>query len=555
MGNISSRANLSIDKNGAIYYSRLADSPLKQWQSLVEVGKEEFYKINNQDSYSVSTIASNLIAQGRAEYAKEVRLINSIFQAGFAEEIELNEYPQFINTINSLIMEKPKYERLLNNLRTHAKGHERAHTAASFFESYLLQELQNSIINYIKYHGVELVTSDSDKFLQDMQTKIMRDNGIIDRAVKKASQMEESYEDEEAVKVWEDIQNLIGSSQSTIFKQEVYDRYKIGESLQNLWNQLSQGSLSITGKQGNKKRVKKGLSGDGLVFSKENQVRQVAGFIEEYFISAMSTKSGKDYTIQGKTMQGNMMKTDNVLLFSMDISLDSEKILSEFNLQTMGGQNLEESRQKIESFYNTTLQKLDSSFIVYQSAKNYGLGENFNGFSGDSGDINALERIGAQANSSIVQTVYKLFNTISGALMEDEHGAVNQELRNQMSELVAYFLFDDWNQIGVSNSNSIHLFNLDGVNIPLSYLLIGLGTAIQEVDKSPSSFFEVQLSYNRKIIYEIPITKEQIKEKGGSIYNFWNEQAETQANSFRYEVRFLRNFKGYLTQLINSINL
>lgn len=75
--------------------------------------------------------------------------------------------------------------------------------------------------------------------------------------------------------------------------------------------------------------------------------------------------------------------------------------------------------------------------------------------------------------------------------MEDEHGTVNQELRNQMSELVAYFLFDDWNQIGASNSNSIHLFNLNGVNIPLSYLLIGLGTAIQEVDKSPSSFFEV----------------------------------------------------------------
>lgn len=68
----------------------------------------------------------------------------------------------------------------------------------------------------------------------------------------------------------------------------------------------------------------------------------------------------------------------------------------------MGGQNLEESRQKIESFYNTTLQKLDSSFIVYQSAKNYGLGENFNGFSGDSGDINALERVGSQANSNIV---------------------------------------------------------------------------------------------------------------------------------------------------------
>ena len=71
---------------------------------------------------------------------------------------------------------------------------------------------------------------------------------------------------------------------------------------------------------------------------------------------------------------------------------------------------------------------------------------------------------------------------------------------------MSYFLFDDVLTIGkptVASSKAIHLTLLDGVYIPLSYLLFLMAEAIEEVAQEPSNIFDVTIE-SGKIAYPEP---------------------------------------------------
>jgi hypothetical protein len=67
---------------------------------------------------------------------------------------------------------------------------------------------------------------------------------------------------------------------------------------------------------------------------------------------------------------------------------------------------------------------------------------------------------------------------------------------------MAYLLFDDWYEIGTgitSPANSIHLFSLDGLQIPLSYFLNALADAM--ISLKPEDIIRVSVKLP-SIIYE-----------------------------------------------------
>ena len=143
-----------------------------------------------------------------------------------------------------------------------------------------------------------------------------------------------------------------------------------------------------------------------------------------------------------------------------------------------------------------------------------------------------------------------MYNTGKGAILEDQ-----KEIRNKVKEnlikMVAYILFDDWESFGEDQKDRqvIHIFNLNKVMVPLSYLLIAMGDAIEDTNKNLNKVFSIQLSAP-KIHFDPPIkvTKDKTMEK------FWQEQAAYAKSNTKLTIQFIRNFKTLIAQMLNSYN-
>ena len=79
---------------------------------------------------------------------------------------------------------------------------------------------------------------------------------------------------------------------------------------------------------------------------------------------------------------------------------------------------------------------------------------------------------------------------MEGAIQSGDKENMREELNNTIAEAVAYLLFDDWSTIGdiQTGTQGIHVLSLDGLMIPLSYLLTATGEAMIETDAKSFHF-------------------------------------------------------------------
>jgi hypothetical protein len=186
------------------------------------------------------------------------------------------------------------------------------------------------------------------------------------------------------------------------------------------------------------------------------------------------------------------MKADNVIGFGIDLGIVEESVNKISHMKT--------SRENITSEIDALMTKLSevhSGFIIYSSAKNYTMSSSFSGFS---------------AGSPVsVATMRNITNdrTKMGAILQTINGAVGEKEREDIkfsiAEDIAYYLFDDFATLGnVSGSGvtALHLFDLDGIYVPLSVLLHKIGCAVSEVRKVPTSLLNVSISTPSKVLYE-----------------------------------------------------
>ena len=92
------------------------------------------------------------------------------------------------------------------------------------------------------------------------------------------------------------------------------------------------------------------------------------------------------------------------------------------------------------------------------------------------------------------------------------------------------------------------MFNLDGVLVPLSYLLITMGEAIRQVQRVPSDYFKVTFSMPGSILWpeRVPMSD------GENIYDYWEQQRQDVESRSTFSIKFLANFKSLVKQLIKS---
>lgn len=527
-------------KDGYVFYKRLnaADAQVN-WKNLYQSAMSDFSSIElGAQQVTYSDISEKLIFAGQAEQNKERQLLRETFGINI-DNLSLKDYPKFINAINELMGLKNQYRNLLSKLKANKKK-ERAPTAASYFDSYLSTAITNRLASFIDTQkGIEIIANgDYNTWMQKVTDLI---NLAIEDAVKKASQEKDKINGQE-VQIWSEIVALLQKTNGQLeqFKSDVFKRFNLQNIIRDIFDWQ-------TKRYQEQRKTTTGLKKNVIASMQLGEIgaRAADGFVAEYFGSSLQSMAKG-----GGTLKSNMVKSDNIHLFSATVDINLDGIFQELN-DSLTGRTLEGNRTIIENFYNDFLSKIKDGFVVFENVRNYSLGNNFRGFSaGSSQPLSKLPSVldAIELNIDGEGLVNLLYNTIGGAIGEDRQSYIRDQTRLMMSSAIANFLFDDWQTIGQSGDRSIHIFNLDGVLVPLSYLLIAMGEAIRQVQRVPSDYFKVTFSMPGSILWpeKVPMSD------GENIYDYWEQQRQDVESHSTFSIKFLANFKSLVKQLIKS---
>ena len=122
--------------------------------------------------------------------------------------------------------------------------------------------------------------------------------------------------------------------------------------------------------------------------------------------------------------------------------------------------------------------------------------------SGSAISLSTYQEITESKNAD--ELIGAIANTIKGAVYEGKKS--EESLSKYIAEDIAIFLFDDARVLGKkmneNTANAIHLMNLNGIYIPLSYFLFLLAEAFKSKDSEEyRNIFSPQIENNISIKY------------------------------------------------------
>ena len=552
--------------NGYIVYQRGAESNSPYWRSVHKKAVADASTISSiqlgEKNNKLIEAGNRLISLGEIEQQKELALIN---QATGGSMSSADDIKEFIRNFNEILIGKQQFEKAIERIEdaiTEPKQEKasRAPTIASWFTSYLGTSLNQNITQFIDQNTSALIKKDFSLWAAEL-------DNIIDKSIDQAFEnmlikMEkdpnkELYGDQET---WSEIykasQQLNGFN--TYFREMI--RSKIDFS--KISNLLEQEGIDITKKR--KKGIRTKVDGPkGLNLRNESKSRSIGGSVEEYIMSIASTlgEATKSAASTGtRVFASEKMLTDTVTLFSYEANVDSEKmaqnIVDILNESLTSSNSLKKTVQIMEDFYNNYLSKLNNSFIVYGSTKSYSLSDSFRGFHGGgsrqlASAVELIQKAGIGNSGAVDRYVKAAYNTGKGAIFAGQREQIQEDLKIALMSAAAELLFDDWVTIGTPSvgAQSIHVLQLEGIQLPLSVFLIAAGKAMVEAASDMERIIKISVKLPGPIKYSTPI-----QTAGGhmsEILEKWEEQASIAADQSTFSLIFLSNFKSLISSWIS----
>ena len=558
--------------NGAIVYKRGASDPYEYWQVVHQNAMAGAGVIANASLFvsppSRAGIGATLVAQGQAEMAKEIALI----QAAGLSVNNTEDVKEFIQRFNEVLMGAEQFKKAVDRLKIavndkHQGKENRAPTAASWFASYLGTAITEEINMFLAQKGSYDAIAREDFSRWDKEIDMR-----IDRAIMKAWKrmlsltMKDNKEHYGEKDDWAQV--LEASNSFTNFGTTFSDyfikliRSKVDFSaLKNIFKQ-------VTLENGKQTGARKFIdSADGLNLKGEKKSRSLGGTVQEWVDALMNSLGNAVSAAASKgsgtlVLTSEMAKTDTVVFYNFEETVSTQgieqAIVRTLDSNLMGSKSLNETAKRLENFYNQNLSKLNKSFIVYGNSKSYSLSDSFqkSGFhNGGERKFSELPGFFAEAKADVTGDVEnfikKAYNTASGAVFDGYAAEVTEETKMALMSAMASLLFDDWKTIGeqpTGGAGAIHALQLDGIRLPLSAVLIATGQALQGIEQSvegnAEQFFKVSVKLPPPILYP-EITPGSSKEE---IFGHWSEQYDVSKNAATFSTSFLSNFKGIVKQ-------
>lgn len=569
--------NLTLE-NGYVFYQRILDdtngdlSSNKIWAGKVYAGFNEIVKKNEStlSNIKLNSVADVLEDTGLAEQKKEINMLRQVFGASLPDKIEHQDYYMYINTINELIGMKDKYKDYLSELRAQSQDTKNRRAAGGFryFESRLVPAINENVRAALaSFNEEKLLTMTADDFTRIIQDILEKS---IEDAVNKVADSDSGYIGK--VKLWTEIREgfrRLNTTNKNNFMNEVISRYDLISVSERIGKQLQQHfATNKMSKKSNKLYLSSMIKTEMNI--NELKGASLDGFISE-FLTSLLTPASKG---TGLVFKNNVLKTDSMRILTGNIEAEiPENIIEEGN--NLFSKDLEEATEKIEDFTRNVLDKVQDGFVIYESSKMYRLSGSFNtrGFHGTSGNLfnlgSVLAEYGTPAKLSynIANIVYQ---TIPGAMLARQRKTIINSIRRMIVENIMAAMFDDVKFQGINSDDErvIHMLNLNGVQIPLSYYCLSLADAIRQslIEKSSShisDYVVVSISTPKNILYPVKINSTEdtmVKDEKGNPLSFpesvfvgWERQAADAQTNSKFAISFLKNFNNILEDLQKNL--
>lgn len=495
-------SDLSITNMYVIHKSFQKYNPEK-YTALENEYQQEKNKKSDNNFFQVS---KTLIDMAEREREKEMAFLQ---QRPMYNKLKVNlnnnnSIRAFIKAFNTILAFKPAFERNISRIQANQQHID----ISSLFDEYFAtswKDQQSILIENIK-KGILNQNSEELINIEYIKQKIKESLTIVVKQTWKKMFDSADFQNSDDHSLLE-LKELFTTfkAQGDLLVQRMVESFNLEETLKNFetlsGNKQTLSDSDINGMIKINITGRRGLALEALENAVINAFKQVDGFTAIHSGSLL-------------------MKADNIII-SANISPDAvEKALKELK-----GQQVKRATfvNAIKNFQKELQGVSPDDFIIYSSAKNYLQRGSFEGFSAGAPvsvkSMNEVMLLDGRKNLALA------LQTAKGAIGENDR----EEIKTIILQDLAYYLFDDFDTIGVgltaNSATTLHIFNLDGIYVPLSVLLYKLGRAVSSVQQSPSSFVSAKIS------------APNILENAS-----WEEQRESAMNETKISMHFAKDF-------------
>lgn len=454
-----------------IIYERKSNNPF--WEERRQEAENLLSKIDLNPPQNVFDYISQM---SKKEREKEIKFLQTF---GPAIDPDCSD-KELVDNFNSLLQGQERFNRLKERIKEiqrilkeedpNFKG--MAPTLEALYGSYLESRLvrvfaATNFLNKTDKEIDELVDRAIDKAIIDT-IKEMEQKGIINAIYGTSADftpvVRELEESETARDLFiTNMKKAIGYDPIKQLKKELKKRDKTKSTRKKLKETLKTGTLTAS-------------LGGHLI---ENTMTAV---VKQAF------KDSKNITVEGGAITGEQLRTDSVLLFSREVSVDMKKIFDDINSDlTIGGFSVDafDAFDKVRQFYEDHEDEMEDLFMIYTNAKNYSLGAEAHDFQQSvKKDLSELPRFLNQNGfdtGKAYDFLNMVYNTAKGAVFYQYREEIDEALSKMVAAGAARLMFDDYQTLGQGGMNTIHLYQLDSMYVPVSIVYKSMAEAGKEL--------------------------------------------------------------------------
>ncbi len=272
---------------------------------------------------------------------------------------------------------------------------------------------------------------------------------------------------------------------------------------------------------------------------------QTLGF--DVFLSPGSTVVKP--SVQSQRIKTNVAKIDNV----MSITTNSQSDLNLNDFANMAPKDLKDASSIINNLLKHPYFDIEGLNIVFMTMKDYKIFSimKSGGFSGgESRPIEDASMFASKAGISFGKEFYLLaYNTMNGAIGQSRQPEIKEAIKNGVMAGVMSMLFDDSESVGVApgnlgGTNALHIFNLNGINVPASYFLDAYAESLKSAG---------QLTSTNMVKVDVHMGSISPSGIGGSGYGAVSAAFASTANSAINANTFSIHFFGQFNSFIQGL--
>lgn len=498
-------------------------------KTLHEDNPKVYYAAQNRLYDTLSNIRSelepqlnDLLSLAEREQKKEDEMLDKVF--GSSNGTPRDDGAR-IQAFNKLYQHMPVFRRNLEKIKAVAEGSNQGRIdITASFSGYLQTEIKTTFQELEK--SGKWFTINKESLMELTKKALIRAFSSADWNYSKGAPEDEVYHS------YQELANMVTQMEDDdAFLEEVFDLY-FGNSLDKL----------LKSTQGKGKRVKKSEHVSSMI----SQAKGLHGTLQEYVLEMVANELPRD--INGGKMIGSGksgQKADLISVFDATFKIPTEMLAS-----AEGDTSVREIFiKRYDNFYNTL--KSQTGNIVEVSAKNYNLTSEFfkkNGGFGAQGNI-TIENL--QKMLSAYKYDKKRIDDLVFALTNigpDTLGQGTEIVSHSLSMLIGYFLFDDIDMDINLDVKAIHLFNLDGIYMPLSCFLFAAYDTLKDFDT---------LSRDMVSVYYKPEAVGYVSATGinGDVLNKqrWEDTVAKKQSQGNLSIHFFREFPKYIAKRYGSL--